>query len=626
MENRERINAIAECCRHARYPEPLTLAITDYLSGQESLAEVRPAWEMLCEKERQFSYFLDLHYTRESLDVLDLRLLDICTVTLHAGTFFWIIAWQGPVQQARDHLLSQGFSEQEVLISILQGLGWQRRPGYGMSDNAASALGQLFCSYLPHYFEFIKETLEDTQSRAAFLRMLLNTQPPFFELAWQVAQTINEREVAISSILGTCAQRLLACDPDRFTDWARYIAGPTGPADEYSRLVALKALLEQDPARHIDLAVEAVHAPAPTWAYGFEPQMTGLLAVYAFDQTLALPLIEATALGQHYILAQHAIKLLVGNKTEQTRPMLQRCVADGRLLVALTALHCLLEQSWDGQQDYILSLLTHPAKKLRDEASAWLAQQGGAIIDAVAPFLIHQDIGARCSAVQTLLRLESERATVLLDDHLKKETSQQVRKAIIDGIGLPGYRGPHEETRAYTVERLIAKSALCHTYLPRPSLSWFDPNTLPGLRWHNGGAVPLTVLNYLCYRQSRTADPRKLHPEVDQALMLIDCAGAGQLALSLYQGWFSHRPTTQKSWLLPLIAALADDRLAPLMGWQVEVWGTSKQRPLAARLLYCLAQMESQAAHTEIKAVYKRFKRGFLRHVAKEALAKWSGC
>jgi hypothetical protein len=113
---------------------------------------VQHVWEASEHQERRSAPFLDFDYRKEDLNALDRRLLDICTVTGHVWYFLWIIAWQGPVQQACDYLRRRGVSEQQMVLSIMEGLDFLGRPGSEPTCAPTSALVQLLCSYLPDYF------------------------------------------------------------------------------------------------------------------------------------------------------------------------------------------------------------------------------------------------------------------------------------------------------------------------------------------------------------------------------------------------------------------------------------------------------------------------------------------
>ncbi len=77
---------------------------------------------------------------------------------------------------------------------------------------------------------------------------------------------------------------------------------------------------------------------------------------------------------------------------------------------------------------------------------------------------------------------------------------------------------------------------------------------------------------------------------------MIETTSAGLLALALYRGWLNDGAKARHVRLLPLISALADDRLAPHLRRQIEEWGPTNRRNLAASLLRTLAQMESETA------------------------------
>lgn len=623
MEDAERIATIERYSRSVHYPEPLIAAVTGYLSGQGSLAEVQEAWQA---DEGRNPYALFSSFPRQnaaSLEMLDQRLVDIYLAIDHIPALFRQIGWAGPVEQVREYLLSRGLNEERILEYALKAVTPYPQYYYYHTHNNPTMLSKFLIAFLPTHFEKIYETLQHTPRRGllACISLLLFAQPPLLDKAEQLAQQVqDEQDQSYSTNLGLCAQMLLQADPARFAGYARKIAGPESPGTLHSRRLALEALLKHDKAQHIDLAVEAAHTPPDSnQRWHTYLQTTGLSAAFTFDPVKYRPLAEEMTMSRHPQIGSLAVRLLAKEGIEQARPVLQRCVAEGQRDVALEAVKALLKEPWDGQQEYALSLLAHPAKRIRSTCGAWLAKQGESVIEGVALYLSGFNSEIRLSAAQALLQVGGERARVLLMGRLEVEKSQQIRQVIIDGLGLPGYNGPDEAARSLTTQRLTAKSEVHFKYLPKPILAWLDLAEAPALRWTKGAAVPPAVLNYLLYRQSRSKDKQALDPEVQQALALIDCNSAGTLALKLFRGWLSNRASGKEQWLLPLLGVLADDRLVPLLSRQIEEWGSTPRRALAAQMLRTLAQMESSAAHSEIETIYKLFKRGYMRRAAKAA-------
>ena len=620
MEDAERIQIIERTCRAYRYPETLVNAITEYLSGQGSLEQVQQEWQAGSGPRHPYPVFAYGAIQGESLGQLEKRLIDIASATGQLSWLFQIIGWQGPVKKVRDYLLSQGMSEERVLEYAA--LAMRNTAYYHYSPPRTTALASLLTTYLPAHYDKMEPFFQaNPGSKLAFIYLLLHVQPPDFDLVERLIESLQEENSLYSSILGMCARMALQANPARFTGWARTIASASGGASEHSRQIALQALLERDPAQHMDLAVEAARTPPANNGWGAAYlQCEALKAAYKCDPARYQPLVEELTLSPSRHLATVAIHLLAAGAIEPVAATLKRCVEQGQPDAALAAAQALFKQPWEGQQEYAVAQLANHSKRIRTFAGGWLAKQGEASADLVAPYLSHRSADIRLSAVQTLLSIGGERVTTLLFSRLDVEKSQQIRQSIIDGVGLPGFAGPEATSRALTIQQLTAKSEQYHHYLPKPFPGWFDLEDAPALRWTTGAPIPANVLNYLLYRQSRAPDAQALHPEVEQALTLIETASGGPLALALYRGWLNDGAKARHARLLPLISALADDRLVPHLRRQIEEWGPTNRRTLAASLLRALAQMESDAAHAEIESFTKLFRRGYMRRAARAAL------
>ena len=624
MEDAERIQIIERACRGYRYPETLVTAIVEYLSGQGSLEHVQQEWQADSKKHyHPYPLFAQVHKHGEPLGQLDKRLIDIAGVIGQLPWLFQAIGWQGPVESMRDYLLSQNMSEARVLEYAAQAMmGNTAYSFYAASPPRTPPLAHLLAAYLPtHYAQMQPLFQANPRSQLAFISLLLLAQPPDLDLVERLVEALQEEKSVYSSILGLCARLLLQADPARFTDWARKIAGGGNGATYNSQSIALLALLARDPAEHMNLVIEAVRTPpANNGWWAAHMQCDVLKAAYKSDPARYQSLVEEATLSPSRHLATTAINLLAAGEIDLVAATLKRCVEQGPSDAALAAAQWLFKKPWEGQQDYAVAQLANRSKRLRAFAGGWLAKQGESSIDLVAPYLSHRSADIRLSTVTTLLPLGGERVTALLFSRLDVEKSQQIRQAIIDGLGLPGFAGPEAASRALTIQQLTAKSDQYRHYLPRPFLGWFDLDDAPALRWTSGAGVSPAVLNYLLYRQSRAQDAQALHPEVDQALTLIETVSAGPLALSLYRGWLNDGAKIKYAKLLPLISALADDGLVPHLRRQIEAWGPTNRRTLAASLLRVLAQMESAAARAEIQSFTRLFKRGYMRRAAKAAL------
>jgi hypothetical protein len=631
MTEAERIDAIEQRCRQYRpYPETLVEALVQYLKGQGTFAQARDEWQAAVQKKQYlYAAFITLS-DGEVLDALDLRILDLCIIANALTNPLNQILQQSRFDQACDYLLKERVDARQLIgwmmILVEQAVDLQGQ---------ITRLGQRLLSYLPEQTDELLEGLRNQAQKSyktrlypAFIKLLVKAQPPYLDLAWQIAQRREQptpgapRSIPpYDATLGQCAGILLEADPARFTAWARKIAGPESTGTVSSRAFALSALMQQDPAQHIDLAVEAARSPLHNLPrYSSPPvQIAGLQAAIAFDSIKYWPLLDEAVVSRNYYLVGRALKLLAAADFDRARPTLQYCLARGDNVSAERALEGLLKQPWDGQLDYALSLLAHPAKGVRKRISTWLVAQGQAAVEGISAYLTHRRADARLAAAQTLARIGGEQVTGLLAARLDPEKSLFVKEAILDAVGVPA--AVFQGTRAHSPEAITAEAEATLRYTPQPALAWFDADEAPALRWTTGEPVPPAVLRYLFYRQARQQGKDLLAARVHPVLALLDRSASGDLALALYRGWVSHGAASDEAWLLPLTCALADDRLAARLRHQIETWGPGTRRTLAAQAVRALALIESDAALDELNDLARLFTRGSMRRVLKEAIA-----
>ena len=624
MTEQERIDLITQHCRSARYPEPLVEAICASLAGKGTLEQAQTAWQAAKGRKRYLHVaFITLSDARSGgFDTLDLRILDLCLAVDSIRPFLGAIMQESRFDQAYDHLLKRGVTEQQMREWQLDMLGYAV-DGQGQPTR----LGQRLLASIPDHFDEMLALIVERMNHGywlipAFVNLLVAAQPPYLDLAWQVTQRAQQHEAPYHNVVGQCARILLKADPARFTPWAREIASRDDKHYDWSRVVALQALLEQDVAQHIDLALAAARTPIPSrkrWNF-VQYQLVGLRAAYRFDPVNYWPLVEEAALSSDYQLGQQAIKLLGGASFDLARPVLQRCVASTPGYTALPALELLLKTPWEGQQGYALSLLAHRSKQIRERASKWLAAQGEAIIDEIASLLTHRSADARLAAAEALQRIGGARVQGLLAARLDSEKAQRVREAILDVVGVPGTGAASQNgARPSPIEAITAEAEATLTYLPTPVLAWFDAEEAPALYWNTGEPVPPVVLRYVLYRQSRRKGER-VEEANRQTLAQIDRATAGDLARALFKDWISKGAKSEETWLLPLVGALGDERLAAPLRQRIESWGLGNRRTLAAQAMQALALLESEAAQVELQALVKVFTHGKLRASVKQAL------
>ncbi len=610
MDVTERINLLLGHCREAAYPEPLIHEIELYLSGQGTLAQVQQEWQAIAPQNPAFppSFSTLSGEQADGLDELDQRRLDICLATNHLEDILESLSKEAPIKPLFRYLQKQPEQQQQILDYLIACYDW-------MSGGKPTGLGRLLLCYLPEYFPamlpLMKQHRWDSEY-SEFLELLASAQPPYADLAWQTVQHVSPGD------LGGCVAPLLKADLPRFREWARQVASPNGPGDESDQVAALLALFEYDFANNIDLA-EAIASGKRTFSNrwnGQRAQQSAIKAVYRFDSANYLYLVDEASISKEYYLYGTALDLLENADPEQARPVLQHAVAAGAVPAAVIATGQLLKAEWDGRQAYALSLLSHRAKQVRDLAIDLLLPQGETLIDQISPLLADKSAYARLAAVQILTRLGGERAHALLAGQREVEKSVSVKQAIVDAIGLP--EPPADLDPATAIAAIIAEATTAGKKSP---LRWFAAEEPSGLRWVNGTDVPPSVINYLLTCQARMRQ-MQLEMNVRRILQWLDRQTTGALALSLFTGWAKQGGNAREGWLLPLAAALGDDRLIQFLRKQIDVWSRkSKRRAMGAKAVQTLALNGSDLALTEVSDLASHSKSGLVQQAARQAFA-----
>ncbi len=624
MQTTARTEAIAQQCLSTRYPYPesLVTAICRYVSGEGSLATVQQEWQQASGTSgSSVRYFPDLFIVlsdpaAERLDETDLRLLDICKATDTLNYFLTKICIAGPVEQARDYLLSQGMNTQEMIKII--GLCYHFWDG----NDTPTALGRLLLSYIPDQFDEILQSLaatNNTSFRRNVFWLLCKQQPPgYLDMAWQLVQATLIPEA------DEFAAELLKADPARFTDWARKVARDSIQHNQSYDFPTLKALLKLDLARHIDLALDAAHAPQGARWYRAKLQRIGVEAAYRFDPVKYFSLVEEAAISPSPDLGTCALDVLKTLDFEQARPVLQNSVAKGETEVALKALDILLKHEWPERQAYLLSLLAHRSKQLRDALikgfmKESIFQDKEQLVQALVPYLAHPNADARLTTIQALRLIAPQQAPALLAPRLDMEKSLKVKQAILDVVGVASLADASQSASASPKDALIAEAEAALKRVVKSPLPWFDPAQMPGLRWQDGEPVQPAILSYLLYLQSRikTVD---LDARAKLAIKLFERSGQGELALALYNGWMGQGTRGDQSWCLPLICALADERLIHPLRQQIDGWVKMGRGAVAAKAVGAMALIESDLALAEINDLAERVKHSQVKSAARQAL------
>lgn len=610
MDMTERLTSLTGHCREAGYPEPLITAISSYLAGHGSLAAIQQEWQATQPKDATLppSFCTLTSSTPERLHEIDERCLDICLATNNLEMILESLPEEAPIEAFYAYFGAH--QEQQTVLEYLVGCyDWMR-------DEKPTPLGRLLLCYLPDHFPSMPPLMQQNSwdsEYEEFLEMLLSAQPPLTDLAWQTVQQVS------SGDLGACVAPLLKADPHRFRDWARQVASPNGPGDESDQVAALRALFDEDFANNVDFALaiaSGTRAFSNRWNTR-RARQSALEAVYRSNPTQYLYLADEAIVHKEYYLYDTALDLLEGADMEQVRPVLQHCVAAGTVYAAVRAAKRLLAAEWEGRQDYALSLLAHRAKQIRDLALDWLAPQGEALIEDMSRLLGNKSAFARLSAVQFLARLGGERAHALLVAQREVEKAISVKQAIVDVIGLPEPPAGYDPSTA--IEALLAEAATGGKTSP---LRWFTASENTGPRWMNGSPAPASVTCYLLTCQKRMKQAL-LDLNARRILALLDRKTTADLALMLLTGWIKQGASAKESWLLPLIAAMGDDRLVQPLRRQIDVWGKkSKRRAMGIKAVQTLALLGSDLALTEVSDLARHFNSGQIKQAAREAFAE----
>ncbi len=624
MSIREQIEPILMQLRKQSFPDSFAAALSAYLAGEISVDQLQPEINPLPAWHRHISLHWD--WKPDSLDwevMLRLVLLHGRIDLRHCVARILDSELAPKVIAA---LRERGMSEPALLDLLLQ---HQQR--FHHKDGTLTPVGRLLLPYVapqppeagwrrllasiaPKAQESPWQLLLAAMQRRnasvvqwlELTTLLLEQSPPQIDRAWEFMQATGQSEH------GELVALLLRADPARFTEHARAVAAI--PHQHYDHCQVLETLVEQDPQRHVDLAVAAVRNPAMRKA--FQMQRAALRLAVQHDPASRLPLLEEATLGAGTGLAGEALGLLKELPLEETRPLLQRIVAEGQLELAERALkQILLAREWPGQRAYTLELLAHRSKVVRDQAAAWLGGQGQAALDDLAPLLAHPGADTRLAAVEAAGRIGGPRAAELLRGRRDAERSAKVRRAIVDIVGAAGYAGGAASQEA----ALVAEAEATLRKVAPDLATQIDP-AASALRWASGTPLPEAVVRFLIYRQSR-AKPDRLDPQLAPALALIDRAGAGGLALALWEGWIARGADSQEARLLPLIGALADERLVPLLRKQIDSWAKANRRQLALAAIGTLAIQGGDLALSELDDLIQHAKSPRMRQAADRALA-----
>lgn len=158
---------------------------------------------------------------------------------------------------------------------------------------------------------------------------------------------------------------------------------------------------------------------------------------------------------------------------------------------------------------------------------------------------------------------------------------------------------------AAAMAAILAEAEQTREWGTKPALPWCEAQHMPALCWKTGEPVPPLALNYLLHCQRRT-ELVVLEARAAEIVALLDTTTSGEFALALWHGWLGQGAPAKESWLLPLIATLADARLVPRLGQQIERWVQEARGLLATRAVEALGLVEADAAFIELDDITAR--------------------
>lgn len=521
-----------------RCPEPLRVAFQAYLAGdldravlQEACTAALGTWA-----DRAPILLFRLHNrwsSRSPFDEMDRRILD-CAIAVGPWQLVVLVgAFHRKHEHAiRDYLLAvSGDSPEMALSLILELYRWRE----ASSDGAPLLWGQTLLTFLPtqgtRLLALIELPVWSSEAVMNLGRLLSGAGLPFRDLAASLAERLwAERERIKENQLPWLVQAA----PERYAEWATHFLTPLSldwPRSE-RQAALLEALMDVDPARYLVYAVQAAQLDHSSGTVSM-PSLpgAGVTRAFQFDPARYLLLVAA---------------LLVSR----------------REAVRCFGLNLLREHDWDGKLAAFIELLGHGRADVRASAVEWLAKQGNPALPALTRALAQGDARVRLHAATALGQMNLPAALDALRQRLPIERAPAVRQKLTALVSPPVVT---ETVSTASIEQIAALCAVAEAE-PRAgrAFAWLDPTSLPPLHWCTGAPVPLAVLRYLLQCQA-SMGTMALAPVVQDALGLIEQASAGDFALALVNVWAASRASLADMRVLPLAAALGNDRLiAPL--------------------------------------------------------------
>ncbi len=169
------------------------------------------------------------------------------------------------------------------------------------------------------------------------------------------------------------------------------------------------------------------------------------------------------------------------------------------------------------------------------------------------------------------------------------------------------------------ITAICAEAEQAQQRAAKPALVWFDPQQMPALRWTTGEPLTPVVLQYLLQCQARISAVT-LEKRAGEIVALVDKTTSAAFAGALWSGWLGQGANAKESWCLPLVAALADAHIIPVMRRQIDSWTKSARGVMAAKTTAALALVNDEQAYAEIDSIASQVKQQQVKQVARKAL------
>jgi HEAT repeat protein len=267
--------------------------------------------------------------------------------------------------------------------------------------------------------------------------------------------------------------------------------------------------------------------------------------------------------------------------------------------------------------DAVWPFLGHRSRLIRKSAARTLATLREAGIAQAAELLVTGDIHSRAGAAELLARIESERATRLLEERLDAEDDDDVRDIVLERLDAVWTERGKTFTRAEIEAKIVRTERV-----GEPIADWVKEAKLPALHEIDGKPLDLAAVRYLMFRQSRVKDILLDDPagfsltrpnvcldlEAKHLFARIDRRTSGDFALELLQQFLKSRQKVPYRWAMTMAAALGDGRIVPLLVEQVTSWCERNWGQLAEHAARALALVDDDQALVALDALTLRYR------------------